>query len=211
VTEQDYRDTFRLLGRPLESHDGVSEEAIAAAETKLECRVPAALRAFYRVAGNALDFTNRHDQLLAPGEWSVEGDTLVFLAENQTVVLYAIDANPSTEDPPVLMSNNEEPFAWRQVCGSCSEFLRTMMHWEGAFAGAMPLAGTAIVDESFRKILDRDYELIGEVNAMRAYSKDNIAVCFVQWGDERRIFVGATNREAPAAIQKLGVALEMND
>ena len=208
--EDQFRDTFALLGRPLQSADAVSDRAIDTAEAALGCRVPEPLRAFYRVAGNARDMIDHHDNFLLPSDWSLEGGNLVFLTDDQAVVLYAVDSKDPEADPPVLMANNEEPYTWHQVCGRCSEFLHVMVHWEGAFGGAMPFAGSATVQETIREALETGFRARGEVNAMRAYSRPGLAVCFVEWDDDWRIFVGAANEDVLAEIANLGVSLELN-
>lgn len=214
MTEQEYKETFKALGRTLQPGDGVPDAAIEEAQAKLGRRIPAALRAFYRAAGQATDFTDNYDHFLLPSKWSIEDGKLVFLAENQSVVLYAIDTLVEDDDPPVLMTSNEEPFVfkvWNEVCGRCSEFLDVMIHWEGAFGGAMPFGGSAVVDANFRQVLERDFHARGLVNGMRAYTGQGLAICFMQWSDGWRIFVGATQENMLAHITELGVKLEMND
>lgn len=209
VSEADYADTFALLGRPLGTEDAVSSAEISEAEAALECRLPGALAAFYQVAGRALDFTDHHDHFFPPSEWLLHDSKLVFLAENQGVVLYAVDIEVEADDPPVLMANNDDTLEWEEVCPRCSEFLQVMIHWEGAFGGAMPLIGSATVDERFREVLAKSFRPRGEVDALWAYSNPGLAVCFVEWADGWKIFVGAANEEALAPIATLGVELEM--
>src|SRR5262245_34131263 len=206
---RDYSDTFSRLGRRLRPSDGVPEDEIAAAEDRLGCRAPEALRSFYRLAGQAMDFTEHYDQFLHPSDWSVEGGKLVFLVENQGVVLYAVDADSTSRDPPVVMASNQETLDWYEVCGQCSEFLDVMLHWEGAFGHAMNSGGFAIVDEAFRELLERDFRTVGEVNGMWAYSKPGVAACFVQWDGDWRVFVGAANDALLAqAEHDFGIQLE---
>jgi hypothetical protein len=193
MTEQEYSDAFVRLGRPLTARDGVSGDEIAEAERRLGCVLPRALTAFYRVAGRATDFTDHYDHFLAPSDWSLTAGKLVFLEENQAVVIYAVDVGLPSPDPPVFMTTNQEPFEWYEVCGRCSEFLNVMTYWEGAFGGAMPATASAAADMKVRERLDRQFQSIGEVNEMRAYSRAGTAVCLVQWDGEWRIFVGASN------------------
>ncbi len=133
----------------------------------------------------------------------------MFLAENQSVVLYAVDIGLMSPDPPVVMANNAETFEWYEVCRRCSEFLQVMLYWEGAFGGAMSATGSGIVDAKFREVLEREFRPVGEVNEMWAYAKPGVAVCFVRWDDGWRIFVGATSDALLAEFERdLEVELE---
>ena len=209
MTEALYREAFAVVAHELTAADRLPEEAIASAQRRLGCRPPEALREFYRLAGNARRMIDHYDHFLLPEDWSLEGGKLVFLTENQAVVLYAVDPSVADPDPPVLMASNQEPYDWHQVCRSCSEFLRVMVHWEGAFGGAMPIVGFAVVEEGIRTALAERFRLAGEVNEMRAYGSPGLAICLVQWDDGWRIFVGAQDENRLAEVDALGVELEM--
>lgn len=208
MSESEYRRAFAVLGYELGPPDGVPDARIAVAEGRLRCRAPLRLREFYLVAGNARGIVDHYDHFLLPEDWSLEGRKLVFVAENQAVVLYAVDTAVADEDPPVLMSNNAEPYEWHEVCRSCSEFLQVMVHWEGSFGGAMPIAASGVVDESIRPELEARFRAVGEVNAMWAYGKPGVAVCLVRWDDGWRVFVGAKDEESLGELGALGVDLE---
>jgi hypothetical protein len=207
MSEALYREAFAVVGYDLTEADGLPNELIAAAERRMGCRVPSALREFYRLAGNAQRVINHYDDFLVPDKWSLEGGKLVFLAENQAVVLYAVDTAVPAVDPPVVMATNQDPHEWYEVCRSCSEFLRVMVHWEGSFGGAMPAGGSAIVDPFIQSTLAAKFQYAGEVNEMRAYGTPGLAVCLVQWNNGWRIFVGASEEKRLAEIRALGVDL----
>jgi hypothetical protein len=209
VSEALYREAFAVVGYQVTAADALPDEVIAGAERSLGCRAPDALRNFYRLAGGARSILDHYDHFLLPEDWSLEGGKLVFLTENQAVVLYAVDSTVPDEDPPVLMASNQEPYEWHQVCGSCSEFLRVMVHWEGAFGGAMPIVGFASVEQRIRAALAERFRLAGEVNEMWAYGSAGLAICLVQWDDGWRIFVGAQDEDRLAEVDALGVELEM--
>jgi hypothetical protein len=208
--EYEYAAAFARLGRPLMEPDGVPEEDIARAERRLGHRVPAPVRAFYRVAGRARDFVGHYDDFLLPDDWSVDGTRLIFLAENQGVVLYAVGVE-ATGDAPVVMASNVEPFAWHTVCERASTFCLAMLHWEASFGGAMPAAGSGVVDEGFRSVLERECRPVGEVNAMWAYGREGLAACFVRWDDGWRVFLGALDEEALGeAADRFGIDLDQD-
>ena len=208
MSEAAYRDAFAVVGYELGTADAVPDDEISRAETRLGCTIPLALRSFYRLAGNASRVMDHYDHLLWPEDWWLDGARLVFLTENQSVVLYAVDTSVGKADPAVLMSSNAEPFEWFEVCASCSEFLRVMVHWEGAFGGAMPVTATARVAKSIRSSLEVRLQLAGEVNSMWAYGKPGLAVCLVKWSDGWRVFIGASGPERLADVEALGVVLE---
>jgi hypothetical protein len=85
-TEQ-YRHAFMSLERPLRTRDGTPRKEILSAEKRLVLRAPTALREYCRVAGRADDFNCAHDRLLPPSDWRLESRRLVFMDENQAVVL----------------------------------------------------------------------------------------------------------------------------
>lgn len=196
-----YRQTFASLGRPLRRRDGTPQKEIIAAEKELDLHVPTAVREYYQVAGRADDFNCVHDRLLRPSAWSIESSKLIFLEENQAVVVYGtVVGTENSDNPPAFMAANDEPIRWHKVNGQCSVFLLVMLHWEASFGGAMPCGGLAQVRPSLKKVLDRDWSFVGEVNRMRAYSQPGRALCFVKWDDSWRVFLGAHSESDRTAV-----------
>lgn len=66
---QEYEHTFRTLGLKLSELDAIPERFLARFERKMEFRVPRALREYYLLAGNELDFNTVYNRLLPPTEW----------------------------------------------------------------------------------------------------------------------------------------------
>jgi pimeloyl-ACP methyl ester carboxylesterase len=200
---EQYRQVFASLGRPLRRRDGMPQKDLLAAERQLGLRVPAALREYYRVAGHADDFNCSHDRLVRPSNWTIESRKLVFMVENQAVLLYGTPAGPQPldDDPPVFMGYNDEPIQWYKANSRCSDFLLVMLHLQAAYGGAMPYGGTAQGRAGLRKVLDRDWSFVGELNQMRAYHKPGRAVCFDKEGDDFwRVYVGASSEAELAAV-----------
>jgi hypothetical protein len=207
---EEYRQAFASLGRPLGREDETPEKELLAAEGKLGLRVPSSLREYYRVAGGAADFNCVYDRLLAPADWVIERGRLVFMEENQAVVLYGTTASRVPEDdPPTSMATNGDDLRWSRVNDRCSVFLLVMLHWEAAFGGAMPFGGTAKVNRRLRSTLDRTWSFIGEVNRMRAYRKNGRALCFLRWTPDWRVFVGTQNEASLTLVaNELGLIWE---
>jgi hypothetical protein len=88
-------------------------------------------------------------------------------------------------------------------------FLVVMLHWHGAFGGAMRCWGTAVVPPELVGTLDRDWPFVGEVNRTRAYGRPGQAICFLRWEDSWRIFAEASTRRHFVAIAtELGLRWE---
>ena len=205
-----YRRTYADLGRPLTARDGNADSRIEAGERRLGVRLPQALREYYRVAGRERRFNRIFDRLYAPHEWFVDAGKLVFLEENQAVVLWATTASREPgDDPPAYQGVNGEPIEWYVEHEHVSVFLVVMLLWHGAFGGAMRCCGTAVVLPELVGTLDRDRPFVGEVNRMRAYGRPGQAICFLRWEDSWRIFAGASaQRHFVAIATELGVRWE---
>jgi hypothetical protein len=128
----------KFVGRRLGPADGVSERELASAERRLHVRLPASLRTFYRTAGRAPDLARAHNVLLDPGEVKVEGQFLVFLNENQSVVSWGFRvADLASEDPVVWQRNNTPPVEWYSERKRLPRFLQAMFGWH-AQVGVWP-------------------------------------------------------------------------
>jgi hypothetical protein len=58
----------------------------------------------------AIQFNQTFNHLYAPEEWVINDEKLVFMEENQTVVLWATVAGVEPEDdPPVFQGVNGQP------------------------------------------------------------------------------------------------------
>jgi hypothetical protein len=207
--QEQYRRSFEILGRPLGPEDCLPDEAIIAAEHRLGVQVPKALADFYRVAGRAEDFTCVFNRMLHPDEWTIEAGKLVFMEENQAVVLWATeaDARPN-DDPPAYQATTDEPMVWERVNDRCSVFLLVMTHWEAAFGASMPCGNTAEVEAGLVGKLETNWTFVGEVAGMKAFNKPGRVVCFLE-EEDRRIFAGATSEAGLDAIaSELGVRWE---
>lgn len=201
-----YRTTYATLGHPLEAADELSASRQEAAENRLGIRIPKALREYYRVAGAEENFNRIFNRLLDPKDWFLDAERLVFMEENQAVVFWGVAATDTpTDDPPVFLGVNGDPIAWYPEHAHCSAFLQVMLHWHGAFGGAMKYCSTARVSSQFSKKLKRGWRLVGEINKMRAYNRDGRAICLLKWDDWPgqpagrslwRIFAGAVNERS---------------
>jgi hypothetical protein len=95
-----YRRAYESLGNPLTHKEGRSESRIRAVERQLGVRLANALRDYYLVAGKERRFNHGFNHLYAPEEWFINGEKLVFMEENQAVVLWGTVAGPEPDDDP---------------------------------------------------------------------------------------------------------------
>lgn len=198
-----YRHAFSNLGSPLKPRDGISHSALRAAEKRLGESLPKALADYYLVAGREQRFNCVYERLLPPEEWFVDGYHLVFMEENQAVVYWGVQTcREPTSNAPVFQGVNGDPITWHVEHERCATFLLVMLHWQGAFGGAMPWCGTAPTSRQLVTRLDRDWRFVGEVNGMRAYSRPGQAACILLWENSWRVFCGATEAETAKTLAK---------
>lgn len=122
---QQFRDT---LDEPLGKSDGLSDEKI---DTLLEGReIPAAMRAYYRVAGDHWLNTN-HNELRTLDALETIDDYTCFMDENQMVVQWAIRNEDMVSDDPLVYQGieTENGYQWHSVDMTFSQFMMAMWKW----------------------------------------------------------------------------------
>ncbi len=88
--QNEYRSLFARLGFPLSKRHIISEEQVNRAENRLAIRLPKALRDYYLVAGREKILNHSFNRLYSPSEWELHSGKLIFMEENQTVVVWGI-------------------------------------------------------------------------------------------------------------------------
>ena len=212
-----YRDIFARLGHPIKERDGVSEGQIVTAEKKMGIQLPVALRDYYLVAGRERKLNTAFNRLLAPDELELHSRKVVFMEENQAVVAWATTVSPSSTDPSVFQGPvvDGELDHWFRESNTCSGFLVFMLHLQAAYGGGMPYCASTSVAPKFAKSLDKSWNFAGDVNGMRAYSRNGQAICITKWkdffskGETFRISAGAcSKKELDSLASSLGVEWE---
>jgi hypothetical protein len=155
---------------------------------------PRVLRTYYQIAGRETRLNGAFNRLLPPEEWIVDQKRLVFMEENQAVVLWGVATTKDAVDPPVYMGVNGDEIKWYREHRQCSTFLSVMLHWQGAFGGGLPFTSTAVASLALRRILRRNWRFAGEVNRMQAFAKPGKTVCHLRWDDGWRVFAGAVDQ-----------------
>lgn len=187
VFADSYRDTFTTLGVRLREKDACADSHIGEAEERLSVKLPATLKAYYLLAGREDRINQIHNRLLPPEKLFIDSGRLVFMEENQWVVYWGIAiGRDEVTDAAVFQGVNRRcnGIEWHSEHDSCFTFLNVMAIWHASFGGAADHTTVGYVDErSTRETLDEQWQLVGEVNAMRAYKQTGRAVCFLKWED----------------------------
>src|SRR5262245_51306813 len=206
--------TFATLVRPLTPEDGEPEPSVAQAEARLGLRLPAVLRAYYRLAGRHDRFNRAHNRLRRPGEWSVDGGKLVFLEENQCVVVWGVGVSGSPEeDPPVYQGTiiRGQPTEWHLEHERCSEFLLVMLHLQAVCEGYEFLGGSDITPEALARFLT-GWTPAGRVNELLAFHREGGAACVIEGEGSSQLYVGGrTERDfeaIEAELEAVGVGID---
>lgn len=94
--------------------------------------LPPSLRELYRVAGNH-PLNRVHHRLLPPDELERDDMRVVFVEENQQVVVWAFDTHDRAADPLVWQGQPDPDeatgFVWYPEDRSLSEFMISMWKW----------------------------------------------------------------------------------
>jgi hypothetical protein len=187
VFTDSYQDTFATLSVQLCSEDACAIADIEDVERRLAIKLPESLRQYYLVAGREKRINQFHNRLLLPEKVFLDSRNVVFMEENQRVVFWGVPALQEVKpDASVFQGVNrrEEGIEWHPEHDSCFTFLNVMAVWHASFGGAAAHTAVGYVDESTtRETLDEQWKLLGEVNAMRAYTQSGRAVCFLKWED----------------------------
>lgn len=188
-----YRSTYATLGVRLSKKDRMGLSRLRAAEKRLGVVLPQALKDYYLVAGRETRFNCAFERLLPPDEWFIDDGKLVFMEENQIVVLWGVPAaTEDLNDPPVYIGGNNEKIDWGKEQNRCSVFLAVMLHYQ-AISGWIHFGAEARVSKALGKKLKSQWSFVGEVNGLSAYNRPGQFICHLKWEDGWRIFVGAVS------------------
>jgi hypothetical protein len=208
------KSTFATLVRPLTPEDMQSETDLAEAEARLGLRVPSVLRVYYRLAGRYDRFNRAHNRLRGPEEWSVDGGRLVFLEENQCVVVWGVEAGTApADDPPVYQGPivRGQPTEWYWEHERCSEFLLVMLHLQAVWGGYAHLGGSEVRPGALEEFL-KGWTFAGRITQLRTFNREGRAACVIEGEGSAQLYVGGrTERdfeEIVAELEAIGVELD---
>lgn len=120
----------RYLGRAWTPRDGLPPSRLAACEQRLGRPLPASLRALYLTLGEVAELLTVHHQLLPLAQLAVDGEHLLFMEENESVVSWGIPlAQLHEPDPIVWQRNNTQPVDWFSEEKGVLELMLSMWDW----------------------------------------------------------------------------------
>jgi hypothetical protein len=126
---------------PLGPEHGMTPADLKAGERRIRRNLPEALRQFYLLAGNLDPVMSAYNYFKQPAGIRVTRGMLVFMAENQWVVSWALKGEEikHSPDPPVYQGQptGDGQFTWVKEEERCSDFLAGMVYWQ-ALNGGLP-------------------------------------------------------------------------
>lgn len=135
-----------ILERELKRQEGIDDWQVQEVEVRLGQKLPAPVAEFYTSVGNISLFMNGHHHFFNLEELFIKNDKLVFLAENQRVLHWAVDlANQKT----VYQTTSDieaEHFVWHKEVFELEQFLEMMLFVQCVFA-----------DEEYHRRLEGGY------------------------------------------------------
>jgi hypothetical protein len=208
-----YRATFGRFGYPLTPGSRVPSGTLSILEQRLRVRIPPALRHFCLVAGRERRFNLCHNRLLAPKDWYLDKDKLVFMEENQAVVSWAVSVKGKSADPAVFQAVNDDQATWVREHRKCTVFLTVMLHYQ-AVSGGFRFIGSAECPDDVHEKLKDGWTFVGEVNQLWAFSRQNQVICVTPGGglpfQPAMVLLagGKTKRDFQGIEESLSVRLE---
>lgn len=183
---------------------------MAAAAKSLGVVVPPALNDYYAVAGNEKRFNHSHNRLLSIKDWYVNKKRLVFMEENQAVVLWGVSTgNPQNDDPPVSQSvNDDDEMQWYQEDRHCSVFIAVMLHYQ-AVSGGFSHYASAPIPPGLKRKMKAGWTCYGTSNRLTAYSRQNQVVCVEP--DLGLLAAGKFQKDLIAIGSDLGLSLDVHE
>lgn len=201
----------RLLDRKLSNEDGIQEQAIQAAESRLGMRLPKALRDFYAYIGNleifrssVVCFTNLEDLEIIDGK-------MIFLVDNQGTCYWALGED-DWERGYLRFYDQQEWYRDFPI----DEFIYIMLHVQCVFGGYKHV-GVVNVDDfenvneflEFQKDVVRGWTLVVDDSGFVIYIKDTKLIAFfygTTWKKDDTIYAAALNGNGMKELQKYGFA-----
>ena len=117
---------------------GFTREQIAAAEARLGLVLPEVLKDFFTVAGGSRDLMGVNYRMLPPEKLRIDGEHLIFCAENQGLQDYGMpieELRKGTEDPnPTVRLRRKGASRWTVEASELSAFLLGTTAWQAVLS-----------------------------------------------------------------------------
>lgn len=128
----------KILGRKLETSEGLNPDTIISAEKKLNIEFPQALKDFYLNVGKIKLFTDAFEFFAQPKQIYIKNNKLIFLEENQAMLSWGIDLEElkRKDNIKVYQSPNvgesENKVVWYAETLMLPDFLEMIMYYQAA-------------------------------------------------------------------------------
>jgi hypothetical protein len=204
--EYNYKNYIDLVYPRVMANDGISDNTILLAEQRLGLKIPKALRSFYALVGNRKDITESYNRLLAVDKISVKDDILVFLEENQAVVIWGIRVNDlSLDDPAVFVAENNPKRIWKSTGDKLFIFLGSMLYWQAVNGGLSYIGVASRIGRNIKPQLKQWTKIkIGSYfHDMEMFALSGKVVCVVEENDSFDLYAGGRSRDDFVAVDQL--------
>lgn len=174
-----------ILGRSPAPNEGMAEEDLLQNEARLGIKLPSTLRAFYTHLGNLDLFMSGYHRFTKPKDWQVYDDKLVFLAEHQAVVYWAVDLNNGTTVYQTQVPSLASEVDWHREDLELESFLEAMLYLQCVMA-----------DEDIHAETQGGYEFFASLDA--AHYQQNVAT---------RHYLNQLEQQCTQVVQSNGLAI----
>lgn len=135
-----------ILGRKLKIQEGIDHLQVQQVKAKLGEKLPKVLEEFYSYVGNISLFMEGNHRFFNVEELFIKDEKLVFLAENQQVLYWAVDLANQKTVYQTTSDIESEHFVWHKEEFELEQFLEMMLFVQCVCA-----------DEEYHRILEGGY------------------------------------------------------
>lgn len=185
---------------------GYTEEELLVQESRMNIKLPAALRAYYGAFGKHKEMNQTQDRLILPEELHVDrSGRMVFYAENQFVAAWCILlSDMGLDNPPVYVSYDDEH--WQEEGSTVTAFLISMAYLQAIFAFRFAANMAGVTDDTISLVKQHWKKVEGTVSiwqvAFYQNTKDEI-LALMQSPDQTDLFIAAKSAEQLIAMDAL--------
>lgn len=130
----------KILGRKLETSEGLNPDTIISAEKKLNIEFPQVLKDFYLSVGKIKLFTDAFEFFAQPKQIYIKNNKLIFLEENQAMLSWGIDLGELNRNDNIKVyqspnvGESEDKVVWYAEALMLRDFLEMIMYYQAASA-----------------------------------------------------------------------------
>lgn len=201
-----FRNIRQLYAIGDQENSGFTETEISTLESRLACRLPGVLRAYFLTLGKYENLNFSYNRLLKPDKEIGFSDDryLVFYEENQVVAYWGIKENDlGLENPPVYgnyFPAGEKP-DWHLQANTTDNFLLQMAVYNGTLGGLQYNANSlSPVKKKTIDYIKENWSAVKEISFERQkiytdHFNEVISISFDEEQNGTGIFIGTNNRD----------------